>query len=212
MADLLLYHAVPSRSMTIHWLLEELGEPYEIKLLSLEAEEHKTPEYLAINPMGRVPTLVHDDQVVTETAAICAYLADAFPDANLGVPFDSPLRGSYYRWLFFAPVSAEPAILWRALGDVKTEVDYQPFATVGEIANTLRSAVAGKEFVVGDHFTVADIMIGTTIMWGTQLMPVLPPHPELVAYWERLERRPAWRRASNEDQRIMQEKSSASGP
>lgn len=205
MADLLLYHAVPSRSMTVHWLLEELGEPYEIKLLSLEAEEHKTPEYLAINPMGRVPTLVHRDLVVTETAAICAYLADAFPNANLGVPFDSPLRGSYYRWLFFAPVSAEPAILWRALGDVETAADYRPFAEVEDVASTLRSAVAGKEFVVGDHFTVADIMIGATIMWGTRLMPVLPAHPELVEYWERLEQRPAWQRAFAEDRRIMEE-------
>jgi glutathione S-transferase len=203
MTDLLLYHAVPSRSMTIHWLLEELGEPYEIELLNLEAEDHQRPEYLAINPMRRVPTLVHGDVVVTETAAICAYVADAFPDANLGVPVDSPLRGSYYRWLFFAPVSAEPAILWRALGEVKTEVDYRPFAEVEDVADTLRSAVAGREFVVGDQFTVADIRIGTTIMWGTRLMPVLPAHPELVEYWERLGQRPAWQRAYAEDQALM---------
>lgn len=206
MADLLLYHAVPSRSMTIRWLLEELGEPYDIELLDLDRQDHKTPDYLAINPMGRVPTLVHGDLVITETAAICAWVADAFPQANLGVPVDSPLRGSYYRWLFFAPVSAEPAILWRTLGDIETEVDYQPFAGVEDVAGTLRTAVAGKEFVVGDHFTVADIMIGATIMWGTRMMPMLPAHPELVEYWERLEQRPAWQRASAADQELMARK------
>lgn len=208
MSELLLYHAVPSRSMTIHWLLEELGEPYDIELLDLDAQDHKTPEYLAINPMGRVPTLIHGDRVITETAAICAYVADAFPKANLGVPIDSPLRGSYYRWLFFAPVSAEPSILWRALGDSVSGVDYKPFAEVEEIAAALRRAVTGREFVVGEHFTVADIMVGATIMWGTRLMPVLPAHPELIQYWERLEARPAWQRAYSADEEIMARRSS----
>ena len=203
MTDLTLYHAVPSRSMVVHWMLEEVGEPFEIKLLSLEAEDHKTDEYLAINPMGRLPTLVHGDVIVTETAAICAYLADAFPGKNLGVALDSPDRGAYFRWLFFAPVSAEPSILWQALGEVKAENDYLPFADIESVADTLVSAVKGKEFVVGDHFTAADVMIGMTIMWGTQLMPVLPKRPELVAYWERLGQRPAWQRASAKDQATM---------
>ena len=203
MTDLTLYHAVPSRSMVVHWMLEEVGEPFEIKLLSLEAEDHKTDEYLAINPMGRVPTLVHGDVIVTETAAICAYLADAFPGKNLGVELDSPDRGAYFRWLFFAPVSAEPSILWQALGEVKAENDYLPFADIESVADTLVSAVKEKEFVVGDHFTAADVMIGMTIMWGTQLMPVLPKRPEIVAYWERLGQRPAWQRASAKDQATM---------
>jgi len=116
------------------------------------------------------------------------------------------LRGSFYRWLFFAPVSAEPSLLWRSLGEATAEMDYQPFADVEDIADTLRTAVAGREFVVGDHFTVADIMIGGTIMWGTRMMPVLPPHPELLEYWERLEQRPAWQRANQADQAIMKGK------
>lgn len=203
MPDLVLYHSVPSRSMTIHWLLEELGEPFELRLLDMSRDEHKTPEYLAINPMGRVPTLLHGDVVVTETAAICAYIADAFPNANLGVPVDSQARAAYYRWLFFAPVSAEPSILWRSMGDAVSGVEYKPFAEVEDIANTLRIALAGKEFIVNDHFTVADIMIGSTIMWGTQLMPVLPDYPELTEYWARLSQRPAWRRAFEKDQPLM---------
>ncbi len=128
MSDLLLYHAVPSRSMIVHWMLEELGVPYEIELLHLETEDHKQEQYLAVNPMGKVPALRHGDVVVTETAAICAYLAEAFPEAELDIAPGSPLRGEYLRWLFFAPVTAEPAILWQALGNVTTDVDYLPFA------------------------------------------------------------------------------------
>ena len=203
MSDLIHYYAVPSRGMVTHWMLEEIGVPFENRLLNLDENEHKTPEYLAINEMGRVPSLTHGDTVVTETAAIVAYLADVFPEANLGIPVDSPDRGAYLRWLFFAPVSAETAILWKALGKVETEVDYLPFADVETVAATLASAVRDKEFIVGDRFTAADVMIGTTIMWGTQLMPVLPPLPELTEYWDRLSRRPAWRRAQAHDQKLM---------
>ncbi len=207
MTDLTLYYAVPSRGMVTHWMLEEVGEPYELKLLSLEDEEHKTPEYLAINPMGRVPTLTHGDVVVTETAAICAYLADAFPEKNLNVPVDSPDRGAYYRWLFYSVASAEPSVLWKA-GEAKAANDYVPYGDVEEVANTLASAVKDREFIVGDHFTAADVMIGTTIMWGTQLMPVLPALPELTEYWGRLEQREAWQKTSAHDFAILAEKES----
>ena len=128
MSNLTLYYAVPSRGMVVHWMLEELGQPYDRKILDLDAEEHKTPEYLAINPMGKVPALIHGDRVVTETAAINVYLAEAFPQAGLSVPVESPLRVAYLSWMFFAPVTAEPAILWKALGNVVTDVDYKPFA------------------------------------------------------------------------------------
>lgn len=207
MADLTLYYAVPSRGMVTHWMLEEVGEPYELKLLSLEDEEHKTPEYLAINPMGRVPALVHGDVVVTETAAICAYLADAFPDKQLNVPVDSPERGPYYRWLFFAPASAEPSILWKA-GEAEAANDYLPFADVESVANTLAQAVKDREFIVGDHFTAADVMVGSTIMWGTRLMPMLPALSEITEYWERLEQREAWQKSSSHDFAILAAKES----
>jgi glutathione S-transferase len=107
----MLYHAVPSRSITGHWMLEELGAPYEIEPLSIEAEDHKQPEYLAVNPMGRVPALRHGGIVVTETAAICAYLAEAFPEAGLNVPVGSADRGGYLRWLFFAPLQDVAEVL-----------------------------------------------------------------------------------------------------
>lgn len=203
MSDLLLYHAVPSRSMIVHWMLEEVGEPYEVKLLDLPSEEHKSPEYLAINPMGKVPALVHEGRMVTESAAICTYLADAFPAAELSVPLTSPMRGEYLRWLFFATVTAEPAIIWRAMGDALPEMAYQPFADVDAVAATLAAAIGDREFIVGNRFTTADVLIGSTIMWGLRLMPVLPALPELVAYWERLEQRPAWQRAQAADTKLM---------
>ncbi len=174
MSDLELFYAVPSRGMVAHWMLEEIGVPYKRTVLSLEAEEHKTPGYLKINPMGRVPALVHDGVVVTETAAIVTYLADAFPEAGLAIPAESPLRGEYLRWIFFAVASAEPAILWASLGEVKTERDYLPYSDVDTVAQTIAGAVRGKTWVVGDRFTAADVMLGTTVMWGLNLMPVLP--------------------------------------
>ncbi|MGD8830763.1 MAG: glutathione S-transferase [Pseudomonadales bacterium] len=210
MSDLVLYHAAPSRSMVAHWMLEELGVPYRIELLDLDAKDQKRPEYLAINPMGRVPALRHGDVVVTETAAICAYLAEAFPDAGLDVPVGSPERGPYLRWLFFAPVTMEPAILWQTL-DLPGDMEYRPFADLAEVADVLRDAVRGREFIVGGRFTAADVMVGSSIMWGTQLMPVLPRHPELLEYWARLEQRPAWQRSFGEDQKIMQARQAGGG-
>lgn len=206
MSELTLYYAVPSRGMVIHWMLEELGQPYDRKLMDLGAEEHKTSQYLKLNPMGRVPTLCHGETVVTETAAICAYLADAFPEAGLAIPVDSPLRGDYYRWLFFGPVTAETAILWKALGKVETEIDYKPFAEVDEVASVLESVLQGRDYIVGDHFTAADVIIGSTIMWGLRLMPVMPALPGLVKYWENLEKRPAYQRVNAIDQKIMADK------
>ena len=153
--------------------------------------------------MGRVPALKHGDQVITETAAIVMYLGEKFPEAGMSVPVSSQDYGNYLRWLFFSPVTAETAILWKSLGEIKSERDYLPFSEVEEVAETLASAVRGREFVVGDTFTAADVMVGSTIMWGTQLMPVLPPLPELTEYWDRLSQRPAWQKSWSHDQALM---------
>lgn len=212
MSELVLYHALPSRSITTHWMLEEIGVPYRIELLSLEAEEHKRPEYLAVNPLGKVPALKHGATVVTETAAICAYLAEAFPEAGLDIPVGSPDRGAYLRWLFFAPVTLEPAVLWRTLDASKQSAEYQPFADLDAVAAVVARALCGREFIVGDQFSAADVMLGAAIMWGTRLMPVMPKHPELLEYWSRLEQRPAWQRSFGEDQKIMQAKAAQGGP
>src|SRR5215468_7518318 len=114
MAKLTLYHAAPSRSAVARWMLEELGEPYDIHLLDLKQGENRAPAYLAVNPMGKVPALMRGDTVVTESAAICCYLADAFPHAHLGIPVGDPRRGAYLKWLFFGPSCIEPAMLEQA--------------------------------------------------------------------------------------------------
>src|SRR4029078_10470717 len=113
MPKLTLYHAAPSRSSIVHWMLEEGGEPYDINLVSFKKGENLKPEYLAANPMGKVPALRHGDVVITEGAAICAYLADEFPKAKLNVPVGDPRRGVYLKWLFFGPSCLEPAITER---------------------------------------------------------------------------------------------------
>src|SRR3954453_11328286 len=116
MAKLTLYHAAPSRSSIVRWMLEEVGEPYDIHLVSLSKGENRAPEYLAVNPMGKVPALRHGEVVVTESAAICAYLADAFPQAGLAPSPGERARGAYYRWLFFAAGPLEAATTNRHLG------------------------------------------------------------------------------------------------
>src|SRR5260370_36295963 len=114
MADLTLYHAAPSRSSIVHWMLEEVGEPYDIHLVSFKKGENRAPAYLAVNPMGKVPALRHRDVVITEASAICAYLADEFPRAKLSVPVGNPRPGMYLKWLFFGPSCVEPTILEKA--------------------------------------------------------------------------------------------------
>jgi glutathione S-transferase len=111
MAELTFFHNPISRGRIAHWMLEEVGVPYETNLLRFDRGEHKTPQYLAINPMGKIPTIKHRDTVITEAAAICAYLADAFPASQLAPPVDSPQRGTYYRWLFFGAGCIEPALV-----------------------------------------------------------------------------------------------------
>lgn len=199
MSDLHLYTAIPSRGMVTRWMLEEVGEPYATTVFNLDANEHKTAEYLKINPMGRVPALTNGDVVVTETAAICAYLADLFPAKKLRIEEDSPHRGAYLRWLFFGPVTVEPSIGWKMLGDATSQFEYQPFADMDSVAETLRGAVAGREFIAGGRFTAADVVIGSSIYWAVTMVGAMPAHRELMEYWDRLAARPAWKRARELD-------------
>jgi len=147
-------------------MLEEIGVPFDNIQLSLDDQEHKTPEYLAINPMGRMPALVHHGTVVTETAAIVTYLAETFPDSHLSVPPGTPERGEFLRWLFFAPVTAEPSVMWVALGKVETETDYLPFANINDVADKIEPAITGKAYLVDERFTAADLMLGATYSGG----------------------------------------------
>ena len=202
MADLTLYHAAPSRSSVVRWMLEELGEPYDLVLLSLAKEDQRKPEYLAINPMGKVPALTHGDAVVTEVAAICTYLADEFPHARLNIPVGDPRRGPYLKWLFFSPTCIEAAVLDKAAPRKETPrrgmVGYGDFDTVMDVVG---KGVARGPYLMGDQFTAADVVVGSMLRWG-MMFNLLPERPEFRAYVDRLEQRPALQRATALDREL----------
>jgi glutathione S-transferase len=202
MAKLTLYHAAPSRSSVTRWMLEEIGEPYDIKLLSLSKGDNQKPDYLAVNPMGKVPALKHGDVVITESAAICAYLADEFPLAKLNVPIGDPRRGGYLKWLFFGPSCIEPAIMDRAFPRKeearRAALGYGDFDTVIDV---VAKAVSKGPYLVGDQFTAADVVIGSGLRWG-MMFKLLPERPEFTTYVGRLAQRPALQRADEKDKEL----------
>src|SRR6186997_421520 len=159
MADELVFYANPmSRARIVRWMLEEVGEPYRTEILDY-GTTMKGPAYLAINPMGKVPALRHGVTVVTETAAICAYLADAFPEAGLAPPHKSWLRGPYYRWLFFAAGPLVAAITNKMFGfEVPGERRAMAgYGSYGAVLDALEQAVSGRQYLIGDRFTAADV-------------------------------------------------------
>lgn len=191
MTTLTLYSNPRSRGRIAHWMIEETGQPYEIRWLDYDTTM-TAPEYRAINPMGKVPALVHGDRVVTEYAAICAYLADAFPEAGLA-PAD---RSRYYRWLFFGAGPLEAGIVLNALGlsvpeDRRRMVG---FRDVGTMLDAIEGALAQHPYLGGDGFSAVDVATGSQIGWGLQF-GTLEPRPALQAYWDRIRNRPARLRA-----------------
>ena len=204
MPQLTFYHAAPSRASVVHWMLEELGEPYDTHILNLKAGEHRKPEYLAINPMGKVPTIVHGDTVVTECGAICAYLADAFPQAGLAPPHGSKLRGPYYRWLFFGagPIEQATSIQFLKVEPTADQRSMLGFGCMDDVLNALEGALKGREYLVGDSFTAADLYISAHLGWGMSF-GTLEKRPVFEAYVARLQTRPAAVRANQIDDALM---------
>ena len=203
MPELTLHHAVPSRSSIVHWMLEELGQPYDLHLLSLKKGENREPAYLAVNPMGKVPALRHGDVVITEASAICCYLADEFPEARLNVPVGDPRRGPYLRWLFFSPSCIEPAIAERAFPRKEaaptTALGFGDFDRVMSLLG--QATGAASPHLLGEQFTAADVVIGSALRWG-MAFKIIPERPELVAYVGRLTERPAFKRAAEQDAKL----------
>jgi len=203
MLQLTLYHAAPSRSSIARWMLEELDQPYDIQLVDLKKGEHRQPAYLAVNPMGKVPALRHGDAVITEAAAICCYLADAFPEARLSIPVGDPRRGEYLKWLFFGPSCVEPAVTERAFPRSepapRSTLGFGDFETVMDVL--ARAAAAADPYLMGEQFTAADVVIGSQLRWGI-MFRLIPERPEFAAYVGRLEERPALKRATAEDAKL----------
>jgi glutathione S-transferase len=188
------YYNPMSRARTAHWMLEEVGAPYETVLLDFKKREHKTPEFLKINPMGKLPTIVHRGTAVTETAAILMYLADAFPKAGLAPGMDDPKRGTYLRWLMFAVGCLEPAIIDRMLkrpsGDRPTALAY---GTYEDTMNALEIALTPGPFILGEKFSTADLFICAQIGFGV-MTKSLEATPKMQKHLDACTKRPAYLR------------------
>jgi glutathione S-transferase len=200
MSDELIFYTHPmSRGRVVRWMLEEIGQPYRTELLDY-GTTMKAPAYLAINPMGKVPAIRHGDTVVTEAAAICAYLADAFPQARLAPPPGDRLRGPYYRWLFFAAGPLEAAASNKAMGFVVPEEREKMigYGRLEQVIDALEAAVSRGEYLVGDSFTAADVYVGSHIGFGMQF-GTIEKRPAFEKYWQRLSARPAAQRANEID-------------
>ncbi|HET9121919.1 MAG TPA: glutathione S-transferase family protein [Acidiferrobacteraceae bacterium] len=197
---LTLYTNPQSRGRIARWMLEEVGAPYHSEILDYGAPL-KTAAYRALNPLGKVPTLVAGTVVITETAAICAYLADAYPAAALAPPPQDPLRGPYYRWLFFAAGPLEAALTHATLGVV---VPPEQASMVGygrslaAVLDVLEAAVSGKQWLVGERFSAADVYVGAQLGFGMRF-GTIERRPAFVEYWHRLRSRPAAQRAQAQD-------------
>jgi len=204
MTDLTFYTNPMSRGRIIRWMLEEVGQPYETVILPWETGAAKAPEYLAVNPMGKVPAIKHGDTVVTECAAICAYLADAFPQAGLAPPHGSKRRGTYYRWLFFG---AGPIEQIAALQALKVQVPEEQRGMVGsgtltEVQDAIEGALKGRDYLDGEAFTAADLYLGSHLGWGMQF-GTIEKRPAFEAYVARLHARPAAVRAAKIDDDLI---------
>lgn len=194
---LTLYHNPQSRSTTVHYMLHELGVPFEIVPVDLKSGQQKSPEYLKINPMGKVPALRDGDVILTETPAILLYLADKYPKAGLAPAIDDPARGPFLRWLFFYGSCFEPACTDMFL---KRE---SPASTVGwgkpaDVLDTLSAGLKPGPWLLGDRFSAADVMMGSGVAYMLGFK-VLPERPEYVEYAARLEARPARKAAKAAD-------------
>jgi len=204
MADEIVFYTHPmSRGRIVRWMLEEIGQTYRTELLDY-GTTMKAPAYRAINPMGKVPAITHGGTVVTETPAILAYLADAFPAAALAPRSGDKLRGPYYRWLFFAAGPVEAAAMNKALA-VEVPEKMKGMAGYGSLADvldTLEAAVKDRPYLVGDAFTAADIYLGAHLGWGMQF-GTIEKRPAFEIYYERLKARPAAIRATGIDDKLL---------
>lgn len=200
-----LYYHPMSRATITHWMLEEAEADFELKMIDFNADENKSEAFLKINPMGKVPAIVHRGTVVSEAAAVCAYIADQFPKNNLAPPLSSPERGTYYRWLFFGAGCVEPAILDKALNrpapDRPSSVGYGSYERTFD---TLESVLRESRFLVGDQFTAADVYIGAQLDLGMKFKTI-ETRPVFSRYVARCQQRPGYKRFEASHGKLMAE-------
>ena len=202
MPNLTLYHAAPSRSSIVRWMFEEIGEPYDVHLLSLSKGDNRAPDYLAVNPMEKYRRSGTATSSSPRQQPSALYLADEYPRAKLNVPVGDPRRGPYLKWLFFGPSCIEPAMMDRAFPRKEEArrgaLGYGDFDTV---LNVVAKAVASGRFILGDQFTAADVVIGSGLRFG-MMFKLLPERDEFMAYTQRLAKRPALQRAEAKDKEL----------
>ncbi len=210
MSELIFFYNPMSRARIVHWMLEEVGQalniPYTMQLVRFDKGEHKRPEFLAINPMGKLPTIKHGSTVVTEAAAICAYLADTFPAANLAPTPGSPERGTYYRWLFFGAGCVEPAAVDHLFNRPPVErpgaLGYGSYA---DTMNALEKALTPGPFILGDRFSAADVYIASQIAWGMLMTKAIEPRDSFKKYLAGVTERPAYKRANAQAEQFIKQ-------
>jgi glutathione S-transferase len=189
-----LYWAPRTRSFTALWLMEETGAPYERVLTDISSGAQKKPDYLAINPMGKVPALKDGDATLAEAAAICAYVAERYPEAKLAPPLGDPLRAKYLYWLFFAPGCIEPAMV-----QIATRIEMNPVAAgwgeATRVFDVLDAALARGPWILGEDLSAADVAIGSALNFSVRLFKMVPSRPSFDAYIARCIARPAFQRA-----------------
>ncbi|KRF00580.1 glutathione S-transferase [Frateuria sp. Soil773] len=196
------FHATPARSFGTLALLEELDADYQLHLLDLAAGAQRQPAYLAINPMGKVPAIVHQGALVTEQPAVFVYLADLYSDAGLAPPIGDPLRGPYLRWLVFYGSCFEPALTDRSMQREPAPPSRSPYGSWDDVFHALTAQLANGPWLLGERFTAADVLWGIALDW-TAKFGMLPEAPAIHAYIERVNARPAIRRAREKDAALL---------
>lgn len=200
---IVLYHHPYTRAANVVWMLEEVGVPYQLKYLDLQAGEHKRPEIMALNPMGKVPILQDDKATVTESAAIGLYLADRYALGKLAPALDNPDRGTYLRWCVFAPSVIEPGSMAKAANWTFRESN-AGFGNYESMIGCMQSAIGGRKWLLGEQFSMADAIFGGTVSYMLRFK-LLEPLPEFTSYSERIEQRPARQRANAINAKVAEE-------
>jgi glutathione S-transferase len=195
---IILFHSPNTRSSAAQVLLEELGAPYELRVLNMQAGEQRQPAFLAINPMGKVPAILHGDALVTEQVAIFLYLADLFPGAGLTPKLTDKRRGPYLRWMAFYAACFEPALVDRALKRDPAPAMMSPYGDCDTVLATLNAQLRAAPFLLGEQFSAADVLWGAALQWTT-MFGMVPETPEIKAYIERTTNRPAALRIREQD-------------
>ncbi|AVA21754.1 glutathione S-transferase family protein [Rhizobium sp. NXC24] len=208
MAEELVFYTNPmSRGRIARWMLEEIGQPYRTEYLDF-GTTMKAHEYLSVNPMGKVPAIKHGDTIVTECAAICAYLAETFPEVGLAPT--AAERGNYFRWMFFAAGPMEMAVTNRALGfEIPPErLRMAGCGSLEHVFDTLEQAVSASPFIAGDRFTAADVYVGSHVGWGLNF-GTIEKRQAFIDYWGRISDRDAYRRGNELDNAAMPKQANA---